>query len=28
LPAAPTLLTLGTALVIGRAGHRAGWFGK
>lgn len=28
LPAAPTLLTLGTALVLGRAGHRAGWFGK
>jgi hypothetical protein len=28
LPAAPTLLTLGTALVLGRAGHRSGWFGK
>ena len=28
LPAAPTLLTLGAALVVGRAGHRAGWFGK
>jgi len=28
LPAAPSLLTLGAALVIGRAGHRAGWFGK
>ncbi len=28
LPAAPALLTLGTALVLGRAGHRAGWFGK
>jgi hypothetical protein len=28
LPAAPTLLTFGVALVLGRAGHRAGWFGK
>lgn len=28
LPAAPTLLTLGAAVVLGRAGHRAGWFGK
>lgn len=28
LPATPTLLTLGAALVLGRAGHRAGWFGK
>lgn len=28
LPAAPTLLTMAAALVVGRAGHRAGWFGK
>lgn len=28
LPAAPTLLTLVVALVLGRTGHRAGWFGK
>jgi hypothetical protein len=28
LPAAPTLLTLVVALLLGRAGHGAGWFGK
>ena len=28
LPATPTLLTLGAALILGRAGYRAGWFGK
>ncbi|MEX1110699.1 MAG: hypothetical protein WEB31_02750 [Chthoniobacterales bacterium] len=28
LPAAPTLLTIGAALVLGRTAHRAGWFGK
>lgn len=28
LPAAPTLLTMIAALVLGRVGHRAGWFGK
>lgn len=28
LPASPTLLTLGAALILGRIGHRTGWFGK
>lgn len=28
LPAAPALSTLAAALVLGRAGQRAGWFGK
>lgn len=28
LPAGPALLTLVASLVLGRAGHRAGWFGK
>jgi hypothetical protein len=28
LPAAPALSTIIVALVLGRAGHRAGWFGK